>query len=311
MEFPKRTVTHILESASWKIFQNALPPEWIIREVSERDYGIDCYVEIVWKNNEVTGDLCSIQLKSTNKIKWSSQKTKWGNRSRFSGIKKSTINYWMNLPIPVFLMLAETSTGNLFFAPVKDQVRSQYSKYLDENQKTLSFDFYSDYAMGSTEGEVIFLAHYWKEKVFDQFTNYLTGLLIHWKEYYEFIIANQNRDCFLGVEEDRQLLMIHIYRTCKFLSQFLGVEWNIIDLAEAYKEDREIFKDSYCMMHEMTLNKILVQLQPIFIEIIKKSRELIVEHQKDYWIRKDRLLYTMCLNLNIDNIYCSYPHNSI
>ena len=300
MEFPKRTATHISESASWKILQSALPSEWIVREISERDYGVDCYIEIVWKDHEVTGDLCSIQLKSTDRIEWSSQKTKRGHKFRFSGIKKSTVNYWMNLPVPVFLMLAETSTGKLFFAPVKDQVRSQYPEYLDENQKTLGFNFYSDYVMALNKGEVIFFAHYLKEKSFDQFSNYLTGLLIHWNEYYEFIIENQNRDCFLEVEEDRQLLMIHIYRTCKFLSQFLGVKWNVIDLAEAYKEDRETWKDSYCMMHEMTLDKILVQLQPIFIEIIEKSRELIIEHQKDYWIRKDWLLYTMCLNLNTD-----------
>ena len=52
MEFPKRALTHISESASWKILQNCLPPEWIIRDVTERDYGVDCYLEIVWKDHQ-------------------------------------------------------------------------------------------------------------------------------------------------------------------------------------------------------------------------------------------------------------------
>ncbi|MFX0200431.1 MAG: DUF4365 domain-containing protein [Candidatus Hodarchaeota archaeon] len=302
MEFPKRALTHISESASWKILQNSLPPEWIIRDVTERDYGVDCYVEIVWKDHEVTGDLCSIQLKSTEKIEWNLNQTKWGNKSRFSGIKKSIVNYWMNLPVPVFLMWAETSTGNVFFAPVKDQVRSQYPEYLDKKQKTLGFDFYSDFAMGSSEGKVIFFVHYLKEKSFDQFSTYLTGLLTHWNEYYEFIIANQNRDCFLEVEVERQLLLIHVYRTCKFLSQFLGVEWKVIDLAEAYKEDRKTWKDSYWVMHEMTLDRILSELQPVYIDILEGAREFVVNRQKDYWIQKDYLLFTMCLNLRTEHM---------
>jgi len=300
MKFPKRTVSHISESASWKILQNTLPAEWIIREVTERDYGVDCYVEIVWKNNEITGDLCSIQLKSCNQIKWSSKKTKLGSKTTLSGIKKSTINYWMNLPVPVFLMLAETSTGNLFFAPVKGQIRSQYPAYLDNKHKTLGFSFYSDYAMGSEIGKYIFIAHYFKEKSFDQFSNYLTSLLIHLNEYYDFIIENQDRDCFLEVEEERQLLMVHIYRTCQFLSQFFGVEWKVIELGEAYKKDRETWKESYCMMHEMTLDKILKDLQPVYIDILEAARDLITNRQKDYWLIKDYLLYTMCLNLNTE-----------
>ena len=115
MQFPKRTPTHVSESASWKILQQSLPAEWIIREVTERDYGVDCYVEIVWHNNEVTGDLCSLQLKSSDTINWKESSSKWGKKARFSGIKKSTVNYWMGLPVPVFLMWAEVQTGSLFF----------------------------------------------------------------------------------------------------------------------------------------------------------------------------------------------------
>lgn len=302
MEFPKRTETHITETTSWKILQQAMPPQWIVREVTERDYGIDCYLEIVWKDNEVTGELCSIQLKGCETLAWGEEAGKWGKKAHYSGIKKPTVNYWMNLPIPVFLMVAETSTGRLYFAPVKEQVRSQYSAYINEQQDTLGFSLFSEFSMGSAEGGVLLFAQYLKERSFDDFSSYLRGLLIHWNEYYEFIIGNQNRDCFLEVEGDRQLLLIHIYNTCKFLSQFTGVQWRVTSLSEAYKQDHETWKDPYCSMHEMTLDKILRELEPVFIDVLDGVKTLVVDHQSDYWMNTNSLLYTMFLNLHIDHL---------
>lgn len=302
MEFPKRTKTHIAETSSWKILQQAMPSKWIVREVTERDYGIDCYLEIIWKNNEITGDLCSLQLKGCEALQWEKKVGKWGKKTRYSGIKKSTVNYWMNLPVPVFLMVAEISSGRLYFSPIKEQVRLQYSAYIDEHQTTLGFPLFSEFSMGSPKWEFLFFVHYLKERSFNEFSSYLTGLLIHWNDYYDFILENQDRDCFLEVEEDRQLLLIHIYKTCKFLAQFIGVEWKVMSLAEAYKNDRETWKDPYCGMHEMTLDKILRGLQPIFVDVLNGVRTLVVDRQHDYWIHTDLLLYQMCLNLQTNHL---------
>ena len=37
----------MLESESWRLLQTLAPHEWIVRELTERDYGIDCYIELV------------------------------------------------------------------------------------------------------------------------------------------------------------------------------------------------------------------------------------------------------------------------
>lgn len=282
------------------MLQGAIPADWIVREVTERDYGIDCYVEIVWNDKQVTGDLCSLQLKGSKSIGWQDSDSKWGKRARFSGISKSTVNYWMRLPVPVFLMWADLKAGKVYFASVKEQVRAQYPAYLDEKQNTMGFDFHAEFCLDGKKGEVLLFTQYLKERSHEQFTWHLTGLLVHYSEYFDFIVENQNRDCFLEVEEARQLLLRHIYRTCRFLSQFLGIEWNVVDLAEAYKSDRETWKDSYCMMHEMTLDRILVQLEPVFVEVLDGARELVVQRQSDYWMRSNWLLYTMCLNLHTE-----------
>lgn len=44
MDFSKRITTHVSESRSFDIISKALPSQWIIREMTERDYGIDLYV---------------------------------------------------------------------------------------------------------------------------------------------------------------------------------------------------------------------------------------------------------------------------
>ena len=46
MKYPNRVPTHIAETRSWKILYEQVPDEWIIRQVTERDYGIDCFVEL-------------------------------------------------------------------------------------------------------------------------------------------------------------------------------------------------------------------------------------------------------------------------
>src|SRR5687768_14691814 len=100
MEFPKRPPQHVTETASWKVLQSRTPDMWMVRGVSERDYGIDAYIELATTKGDVTGELCSIQLKGTESIDWKAG----NNRKRATvSIGVATVNYWMNLPVPVFL----------------------------------------------------------------------------------------------------------------------------------------------------------------------------------------------------------------
>jgi hypothetical protein len=89
MKFPQRVDKHVTETSSFKIFSNNIPDNWIIREVNERDNGIDCYLELVDNENQVSGELISIQLKGKQGINWTKN-----DYYTFSGIKISTTNYW-------------------------------------------------------------------------------------------------------------------------------------------------------------------------------------------------------------------------
>lgn len=294
MMLPKRIDTHIKESDSWKILKNHIPAKWIIREVSERDYGIDCYIELVNNDNEVAGDLLSGQLKGTERIEWR-VKDKKNKEATFSGIKMETINYWMNLPVPVFLLVADLEESNLYFAPVKQQVRSQYSKYL--KQKKMSFSLVNNFNFGADRGLVLFLVHYFREKFHDKFISALRTILVHRQHYLEFIQGMQQLDCFMGAETDEELLFIHIYQTCHTLSQLLAIDWGIDSLVNIIKKDQETWKDSYYMFHYQTFTDVLPAIEVIFFQIIEKAHNRITKTEKEYWSKTEPILYRMMINL--------------
>jgi hypothetical protein len=302
MEFPKRSIEHVMQSASWKIFQQATPPQWIIREVTERDYGIDSYMEIVFPDGRVTGELCSIQLKGTSKIDWREDPISKEKKYRLSGIKRSIINYWMNLPVPVFIILSDFESNSAYFAPVKDQIRENYAEYLNKKRRYFSFEFVSSYELGTNRGTNLFLAFYYIEYWFNEISNYLRGLLIHWQQYYEFIKDHQELDCFLDVEVEDQVIMEHIYQSCKFISGFMRIEWNVITLTELYEADRQTWKEPSIYLHQKSLSRVLKELEPIFIEIIKRAKILVTQKESDYWKTKYRSLFDMCLNMNFGRL---------
>ena len=102
MQFPQRIDSHIIESESVKIFESVVPKEWVVRKVSESDYGVDLYVEIC-DNHSMMGQLFSVQLKGTSSPQYDAKKA---NLS-FYGLKPSTLNYWYNLPVPVLFVLID------------------------------------------------------------------------------------------------------------------------------------------------------------------------------------------------------------
>ncbi len=116
MRLPQRVGQHITEDEALKAVQRVLPSQWIIREATGRDYGIDLYVELV-SGSGVSGDLVALQVKGIGKIKFKNGK------ARISGIKRATLNYWFSFPVPVFLLAVCVETKRVFWANVKRQYR--------------------------------------------------------------------------------------------------------------------------------------------------------------------------------------------
>ena len=300
MKYPKRPSKHIKETESWKILQNSVPSEWIVRGVSERDYGVDCYIEMVGNDGSVKGDLLSVQLKGTELLDWKHNDRQNRDEARFSGIKMETINYWMNLAVPVFLCVAETSTNKLFFAPIKHQVRNQYKKYM--NQQSLSFLLSTEHSLDRGQGLFNFIICYIQEKNFKELTELSRLLLIHLPQYYEFIIGNQELDPFLGVEPEEELMFVHIYLTLHNLCNVLAIDWDIKWLSDVYSDDKKTWSDSFYGLHNLTLTEILPQIKIKLVAVLKGIKKILTDYQKDYWEKKEYIMYSKAKDLDISNL---------
>jgi hypothetical protein len=91
---PKRPKQHQLEDLSRAKFQLCLPEEWVLRD-KDKDYGIDCEVELFDKDENSTGILFYVQLKATGSKK---------EKEIFNvDFKIKTLEYFKQLEIPVLL----------------------------------------------------------------------------------------------------------------------------------------------------------------------------------------------------------------
>ena len=117
MKFPKRAQQHIAESESMAIFRDRMPKEWVPREIAERDYGIDMYVELVGKDGYLVGHLAALQLKGIKKVRF------YADSSAIVTVKRETLNYWLGLPIPVFLIVVCLDSKNVYWVNIKEQNR--------------------------------------------------------------------------------------------------------------------------------------------------------------------------------------------
>jgi hypothetical protein len=242
---------------------------------------------MVNKDHQITGEIFSGQLKGNSYLNWKVDET-----ATLSGIGQSTINYWMGLPLPVFLFVADLKTSDVYFCAAKHYVRQHYRAFLA--QKSLGFTV-ARIPLGTENGKKTFDAQYLREKHFNHFQNYIRDSLVRWKKNWDFIQENQMRDFFLEVEGDRLLEFNQLYHTVNFLAVTLGVEWNIDDLVDAYKKDREEWKDG-CDLHEATLAHLLRQIQPIYITVLEKVVEFVAIDEWEYWSVSDPTLWRFALN---------------
>lgn len=110
-----RTQAHIIDTKAVKKVLNLLPDHWVVRELTERDYGIDLMVEIFvpvlkdTKGNEAfdsSGAIFHIQIKGTNtKL----QVSRAGTINHSLG--KSSLKYVEKFSVPFFLFRLDVSSN--------------------------------------------------------------------------------------------------------------------------------------------------------------------------------------------------------
>ena len=297
VELPTRDAKHVTETSSYKIFSRNIPDHWIIREVSERDYGIDCYIELVNNQNQVTGELISVQLKGKQKIKWTKD-----DYFTFSGINISTTNYWMKFPTPVFICLVDLETEEVFYSSVKESVRKNFYSYI--KQDTFSYKIYKkDKLEVSTLENFIF--SYFSDKHWKNLDININTFLSNYARYTDFIKENTGRDCFMGVDIDRVLYLKVFYENIRFLCLHFQIEWKLKSISDYFSESQKSFGDAY-YIHEYYIDEIVTKLGELLPPVSLKIKDHITNIESEYWYIMDLQLYNLVINIDDDGSVPSF-----
>ncbi len=110
-----RTYQHVIDTKAVKLTINKIPDYWVVRDLSERDYGIDLMIEIFTENGIdkdghtkyiSTGRVCYLQIKGTNsEIKVNKDKSVSFN------LEKDFLLYAEKFPTPFILTRVCTLEG--------------------------------------------------------------------------------------------------------------------------------------------------------------------------------------------------------
>jgi hypothetical protein len=294
MQLPKRFDTHVTETASGKIFQEIFPDEWIIREVTERDYGIDYYLEIC-DNGFVTGKLLSIQLKGSENIRTNAS----GSSVTYYDVKPSTFNYWNQLPIPVIFLYIDTTTKNCFFCNVKKYIREHYIEFKKEELTSIKIQT-TDILQKNTVVDIlnqINLTEQDREKFEASVIDFLTSV-----EEKNNLLANHcYRDQFMSIEGEDELRIRKYVSDLQYLANSLNIPWTYRTLNKVIEDGQKKYgTDASLFEGEMTsYGKDLISIMK---NIYSELKKLILNQEQNYWFKKNCLLYQYISGIDADDV---------
>ncbi|APQ18736.1 DUF4365 domain-containing protein [Maribacter hydrothermalis] len=295
MKLPKRAIQHISESESYKLFQSKIPSSWIIREATERDYGIDCYIELVNDDNELTGELVLVQLKSRQKIPWTKD-----NTYKINGIDISTSNYWFKFAVPVFIFVADLELKELYFSSVGYQIKRNFREFAKQDK--FGYKLNKRNLFEGKDGVFSFKFDYYYESDRPQFENELLFFLTNLIHFRQFQSEHSFRDYHLGIEDIDLIFFESMHRNFRFLSVYFNLDNTIPKLSEIKKRSREKFEDNYYELYEHDLAEWMEKFQLLTKEIIIGLKSFL-KGEMDYWLITKPTVYNYIINLNPDDEY--------
>lgn len=106
MKIPKRSSTHRTDTLAVRAVISELPADWLIRNLEERDYGVDLQIEI-FDGDEPTGQIAHIQIKGTDSA--------FNGVPKFGSFPVKTIGYAERFSAPFFVFHTSTKTKETYF----------------------------------------------------------------------------------------------------------------------------------------------------------------------------------------------------
>jgi hypothetical protein len=270
-DFPQRHPNHVQEDESIAIFIRSLPRNWIVRKMPD-DYGIDLQVEVVNPDGGVTGRVIPIQLKSARTITW----TQTGTFTLYK-ISKQTTNLWVNSLQPVFVVLVDCETNNVYSLPVQDYVRRNYGAYRSGGEH-FSYTF-SQHQLLTAEK---LLADFYYEQLFFERETQTIALPQLAEAFQRLYVSNYGRDFHMEVSDEAKREASNCYSAISRLCRAFFIRWDLPSIDEIVRHT-PINGSSY--MHEYHLTSLLESLDVKLCGAIQHAKKLVLETHREYWLQ--------------------------
>jgi hypothetical protein len=169
----KRTPEHIIDTKAIRTVIGQLSHDWLIRNLDERDYGIDLTLERF--NNEVpTGDFILLQIKGTD--------TKFSEDVKLSGFPVKTIQYSLLFNIPFFVVHVSNASNKAYFVWLQKYAETKLPRTTKDwqDQDTVTIYFPSENDLKNNNDKVIDIIDKDKSKKTGvKFLSYYDSLCLH------------------------------------------------------------------------------------------------------------------------------------
>lgn len=305
-EFPKRVQQHVSETMSARLLRSSLPKDWIVRDLSERDYGLDVLIEIT-DNGRVTGNMVAGQLKSTESFRFSTKTDK----KRFTGMRWSSYNYLLNLPTPSFIFVCSLEDEHIFWRSLREVDRESSPQSLG-NPKIV---MYRDYDL-SDSGKLALALFSILERRWPDVERAALGAVMFYNALGPLFLACKREDASEPAPLAVHFLLLQHYEYNGLLYRYLirGSGKHYPPLPEIY--ENAIAKNLLSGKGTFSVG-FVVETFKIFIadyvDAIRFCHKIIRGNQKAYWSK--RYPYIMA-HLEIfppyfvdEDWYCRYLHD--
>ena len=314
MQFPKRPDQHTIEDKSFRIWSSALPDDWLIREATKKDYGIDAYVEPC-EGGLLTGKMFLAQLKGSKNIL--THKDKGDEYVSCSGINSATLNYWYNIPTPVMIFYIDTVSDEIYYQNVKSFIRQNFGEFKKEALHTIRIPIekkFESLNYKADEGRIInglrLFVEYIHEIRRERFEFLTNDFIANFESRLNLLAAHDHADSFLPIEqgESDYVALINTHNILISLCDYLGIKHEILTLKEMLKQGRERFGGKYFSgeLYEEQVAHFAKIAFPVIKEISKALSNLILKKESDYWDYKSLIFKNMMFNHFFDNLLAPF-----
>lgn len=276
---PKRPKQHVDESRSLAIFAYNAPAAWIIRQVSERDYGIDLYVELTQADGQMSGELAALQLKGAEDIEFDD------GLYFLRQIKRTTLSYWLSLAVPVFLIAVSRKSGAMYWANVRQQDRegqfARSSKYV-----SVRLDSISNF---SEAGITAFLESYGTERRWREIEAAIEKALMLFNTFGPLVLMFKRLHKHIPCTTTMQYLLVQHYDYFIILSEYLLKEKP--KALDYWYEQNEIYHQTEGLEPSLTFygliaRRLLEESVSKYRDCLIAAYELVTERQAHYFRRR-------------------------